>query len=261
MEFDFSQFQTVDTLDKVPEDFRGLYKQQEGGGYKIAHDDPGVATALAVIPRLNSALKAARAEAKANKGSVVDLSPLSEYGEDVETIATTVTGKLEELQKQLKGGEEAKAEVDKVKEALGKKHAGELKALEVRTKALQDQLYTIMVDNEALQEIGDQAVNPKLLLPFIRERVKPGEEEGKFVVRVVDDNGPRFSPTTGTHMTVKELVKEMRSSEEFGVLFKSDTPSGTGKTPGSSSKLVRAGQAATEKTSLDKIRSGFARRG
>ncbi|MHC4734713.1 MAG: hypothetical protein ACYTDW_09690 [Planctomycetota bacterium] len=259
MEFDFGQNQKVESLDTVPEDFRGLYREVEGGGFQLGSNDAAIGAAIAVIPRLNGALKAARAEAKANKGQKVDLSPLAEYGEDVETIATGISTKFEELQKQVKGGEQVKADREKITEALGKKHAAELQKHQARAAALQAQLYKIMVDNEALKEIGDQATNPKLLLPFIREQVKPGEEEGEFVVRVVNGDGPRFSPTTGTHMTVNELVKEMKASEEYGVLFKSETPSGTGKVPGSSSRVV--GGQPTTKSALDKIKAGLDARG
>jgi hypothetical protein len=256
MEFDFGQNQTVESLDRVPEDFRGLYRQVEGeDGYKLGHEDPAVAAAIAAIPRLNSALKAARADVKNAKGQTVDLSALSDYGSDPESIATGIQAKIDELTSQIKGGDEAKAETEKVKEALGKKHATATKALETRIQALTTQLYTMLVDNEALKEIGDQAQNPKLLLPFIRERCRPNEEEGAFGVDVIDDNGPRFSQVTGNKMTVAELVKEMKASEEFGVLFKSEAVSGTGKPPGSSSKLVKAGP--TTKTSLDKIASGL----
>lgn len=56
MEFIFGQAATVDTLDKVPEQFRGFYSQGEGG-YVIGEAYKPVGAA---IDGLNTSLKAAR---------------------------------------------------------------------------------------------------------------------------------------------------------------------------------------------------------
>jgi len=74
----------------------------------------------------------------------------------------------------------------------------------------------------------------KLLLPFVKDRVKVQYDEGGTpTVQVVDDNGkPRYD-NDGKFMSVTDLLTEMKSDSGYAPLFKGNENSGGGAQPGS----------------------------
>lgn len=257
--FDFANNKVVKALDTVPEEFRALYKELEGedGGFGLKDDDTTKGAVSAIIG-LGTALKASRAEAKANKGSKVDLSPLAEYGEGIEEIAAGFKTKMEELQGQIKGGKDATINLEKIKKDLAAGHATEMEVQNKRAKALSSQLYNILVQREALEAMGDSVINPKLAMPFIENQLQTIEEDGKFRVVVVDEAGDRrFSGVTGNEMTIKELVKDMRTQDDFAPLFKSEVKSGSHAKPGVSAGVPTRRPEGRELSSVEKIAAGL----
>lgn len=243
MDFEFTP---VDSIDKVPEQFRGIYKQGDDGQFVVDDNHKGVVDA---VLGLNRSLKAARAEAKAK--TPVDLSPLADFGATPEEIKANISTKLQELQDELAKGGEAKLNLDKVRQELADAHAKDLKKAGVRAEALQNQLYTLLVENAATAAAVGLRGDPELLLPFIKNQVKVVEQDGEFKVFVVDAQGDqRYSGITGQPMTIKELVAEMKANEKFERLFESEAPTGGGMRPGSGQVTPRPqGQqlSATEK--------------
>lgn len=250
MDFEFGE---VETIEKVPEPFRGLYA--EGAGtYKIAPEFKGAAEA---VIGLNRALKAARAEAKANRP--IDLSPLQEFGGSPEEIKSSVQSRIQELQNQLASGDKAKLNLDKIREELAAGHSREIAAQKARTDALQNQLYSLLVENAATTATVDARGVPELLLPFIKNQVRVLEEDGEFRVFVTDAQGDRrYSGITGQPLTIKELVLEMKANEKYGRLFESEAPQGGGMIPGSGTRAIAKQQAP--KSANDKILFGLQKR-
>jgi hypothetical protein len=219
MEFEFGE---VESIEAVPAQFRGIYKANEAGKYVVDDAHKGVVEA---VTGLNKSLKAARLEAK-NKGSV-DLSVLSDFGATPDEIKASVTNKIKELSDQLANG--GKVNVDKIREELAGAHSKDLQKHTARAEALQKQLYTLLVENEATAAIVEAKGVPELLMPFLANKVKVTEEDGKFKVYVVDAEGERrYSGITGQPMTIKELVLEMKSVEKYGRLFESEHQEGGG---------------------------------
>lgn len=263
MEFNFAQNQTVDNIDSVPGDFRGLYVEADGK-YKLDTDDPKVKSAVSAITGLNTALVAARAEAKAAKGRAVDLSPLADYGESPTTIKETFESKLAEAAKAAKGkgNEDKEQAVKAATDALAAKHARELEALGTREQALKGQLHSVLVTGAATQALAEaNAVDVDLALPHVVSQVRVGEDDGKFQVHVIDPADPnalRYSGTTGKPLTIGELVQEMKGQDKYKVLFKSDQRQGGG------SPATQRQTAPTPKgdarNSTQKIGDGLAQR-
>lgn len=261
MDFDFSQNTEVSDISKVPEDFRGLYVEGEDGKYVINSGDEGVKSAVAAIQRINGALRAERAQHKDTKGRVVDLSSLSDYGDSVDEIAAGINSKLEELQGQVKGGEEVKINLEKIKADLAAAHVKDLGGKDTRIEALLGQLTAGMVDSAAKGAIAELEGDLELLLPFVRTQVKTIEEDGQFKVLVVDDAGDRrYSGATGAPMTIKELVAEMKAKEKYGKLFKSEAPRGAGTPPGVTPRRVPKFESR-ERSAVEKIAAGLRDRG
>ncbi|QIQ64317.1 hypothetical protein 19_00011 [Pseudomonas phage Epa19] len=246
------EFQEVESLDNVPEQFRGLYAEADGK-YKLNDTYKGVAEA---VTGLNRSLKASRAEAKAFKGKA-DLSPLAEFGEDPASIAETVKARLQELEGQLANGDKAKLNVDKIKEDLAKAHSKDLEKVTKRSEALQTQLYGLLVENAATTAIAELKGVPELLMPFVKTQVNVLEEDGEYRVFVVDGQGDRrYSGVTGQPMSIKELVAEMKANEKFGRLFESEAPQGGGTPPGQRRPVQ---QPRGEMSATDKIKAGLAK--
>lgn len=260
MEFDFSKNTVVDTLEAVPSDFHGLYTKKDDGKFALDSDHAGVKSAISVITGLNRALMASRAEAKAFKGKAVDLSALAEYGESPEAILATFNTRIAEAGKG-KSADDIKHQVDKIRADLAAGHAKELEVERQRGQALQHQLYSLLVGSTATSALVEaKAIDPDLARPFIERQVKVSEENGVFMVNVVDEAGDvRYSGVTGKPMTIVELVGEMKGKEKFAPLFKSEASSGGNMRPGP--RQPERHKEAAEKSSIDKINDGLKRRG
>jgi len=252
--FDFAANTEVDTLDGVPENFRVFYIEGGEGGYKLNSEDPATSAAVASITGLAKSLGAARADAKKNK---VDLSALSEYGSDPTAIAESVQARMEELNAQIKAGGKAKIDVDKIKAELAAAHAAENEKRDARETALQNQLYGMLVTSEATKAITDNKGIPELLMPFVKDQVQVVEQDGKLNAYVVDEEGSqRYSGTTGSPMTINELVVEMKGQKQFGRVFESEAPSGPGTPPNNRRQTPKVDSDASP---TDKIAAGLAK--
>lgn len=233
MDFDFGQNAEVSDISTVPEQFRPLYVEKDGGGHKLS-DDASVKGAVEAVLGLNRALKASRAEAKDAKGRNVDLSGLSDFGTTVDEITNGISAKIEELKGQITSDGKAKINIEKIKEDLAKQHSTDLTGKDTRIDALQGQLYEMLVQSEAKSAISTEKGDVDLLMPFVGKHVQVLEEDGSYKVFVVDGAGDRrYSGVTGQPMTINELVKEMKGNDKYGRLFDSEAPKGTGAVPGS----------------------------
>lgn len=109
------------------------------------------------------------------------------------------------------------------------------KAIEERDQKIQAMESTVnryLVENQAASAISEYDGVPKLLMPHIKEQVSvQTADNGEYVVRVLDEDGdPRFN-NSGEYMSIRELVGEMRESDDFGMAFKAKAPSGSGSDP------------------------------
>lgn len=232
MDFSFADSATVDSIEKVPEDFRPMYEDSGDGKFTLSKDEK-VTSAVKAITRFQGALKASRAEAKGK--TTIDLSPLVDYGTSPEEILAGVNAKIELLETAAAGSKDAKLNVDKVKEDLGKAHAIQLSQKDMKITAYKSQLDRLMINNVAQSAIDGLKGDAELLMPHLVGHIQSVEEDGQFKVFVVDqEKNKRFSGVTAEPMTIKELVAEFKASDKFSKLFESESPSGGGKQPGSS---------------------------
>lgn len=234
--FNLLENKTVQTLDGVPADFQPFYKQTENG-YTIDDENAAVKSAFSIITGLANSLNTARGEADRYKSQVVDLSPLSDYGDNPTSIKTAISTKLEELQNQLAGNEDAKLNLETIKADLAKGHAKEVEKKDARITALLGQLENLLLTNEATRAISDAKGDVDLLMPWIRQNAKTIEEDGLFKVFVVDQDGNRrYSASSGSPMSINELVTEMKGQPKYARLFESETRHGGGMNPNSTNK-------------------------
>lgn len=256
------EFVAVDSIDKVPEQFRPLYKDGEGDNAGKAVPNPEYKGVIEAIVGFDKTAKTLRGELKTAKAGKVDLTVLAEYGDTPEAIAEAVKAAVAEAGNN-KNADVTKA-VEAAKKALAEGHAKEIEKHTQRNQGLQAQLYTQLVENEATAAIAEAKGVPRLLMPFVREQVKVAEENGELRVNVVNAQGEVRYGMTGSPMSIKELVAEMKGQEEFGRLFESEERGGGGFQPGGTRRSASMGDrklSANEKIALGLTKGQFKRSG
>lgn len=246
MDFDFSP---VDSVDKVPEQFRSLYSQNpsDDGKFTIDPNFKPVADALLGFNKSNKQLR------QELKTKAVDLSPLAEFGDSPAAIAEAVKAAVESAG--ANKNQDVNKAVEAAKAAMAQANAKELEKHTQRNQALQNQLYGLMVENSATAAVAELKGVPELLMPFIKQQVKVQEEDGQFKVLVVDGQGETRYGATGSPMTIKELVAEMKGNERFGRLFESEQQGGGGMPPNGGRRPPQ--QQGRELSANEKIAQGL----
>jgi len=256
MEFDFNTNQQVESLDKVPEQFRGAYvenTESEDGGYVI---NPTVKPLTDAVAGLNNALTKARKEAKGRK-SVTPAEVLEPLGFDsVESVQET----LNNLKEQVEKAGEGKINLDKMKADMQKGFDKQLAQKDEQLQGMSQSLQRYLVEKEAVNAITQAKGVSDLLLPTVRSQAKVIQEGDDFVVRVVDSDGEARGDGKGGFMSVADLVTELKSSPTFGRAFESEAPRGGGTPPGGQRPAVPNGGQQRELSSTEKIAAGLRNR-
>lgn len=264
MNFTFAEAEKgLENLDRVPNEFRGMFAQDSEGKYVVQESFRSVG---ASIDGLNKALYAARQDAKNAKGQAIDLSPLRDYGESPADIAKGFEAKLAEAVAGAKADQ--KGALDKFRGDIERKHAAELAAERQMMNTYRSQLHQTLVQNELLGAIAQEKGTQALLLPAMSGMVRVIEEDAKDAkgnpikrarVIVVDSDGEeRMSTTTGAGMSVLELARELKAKPEYAAAFASDVSGGGGmrkQTIGGDSRPKQG-----EKTAQEKIAAGMRKR-
>jgi hypothetical protein len=121
----------------------------------------------------------------------------------------------------------------KAREAqLLEKVAANEKAKDATISSLSSALERRLVDAEATSALAAAKGSPKVLLPHIKAHVRVVQEDGEYVVQVVDSKGnQRIGDAKGSPMTIAQLVEEMKEDPDFARNF-----DGTGSSGGGASK-------------------------
>jgi hypothetical protein len=241
MDFEFPA--KVDDLETIPEQFRGVYIQQDGekSGVLIEQlakkttDMGNLQTSMQTDrKRLNQAEKALkRWEALGGTPDELadKLSTWSELGESPDALRQTLADKDRLISE--------KGDVGKQIEQMKQAHAADLaKRTEVHKKELESAQSTSLryrrameqekIDSSLTTEIAKQKGVPKLLLPIARSVVKVLEEDGEFVTRVIDRDGDTRVNSKGDPMSIGDLIQEMKNDPEISYGFEGEGRSGSG---------------------------------
>lgn len=254
MEFEFSSNAELDTLDNVPEVYRGLYTQANGK-YTIAEAHRAL---TATIDGLGSNLKAAKnnltkanGESKTHRESLQGL--LKAAGVD---NAEGLTAKLADLEGKIAAGATVKPE--EIRAAVEADWKGKLQGVEDKNAKLSGTLQKLLVDNEAISALAEAKGSTKLLVPLIKSMTKVIEDEnGDYIAVVTKPNGDVRANASGSPMTIAELVAEMKKDPDLKTAFVLTEQSGGGQ-----QTQQRSTQAAVQNptTGVGKIAAGLAAR-
>ena len=131
--------------------------------------------------------------------------------------------------------DKVKGQIEALKKQLEEKHADELSKATTENSTLFKQLEKVMLESAAIQAIVEEKGNPKLLLPHVLSQAKLKSVDGNYTVEVMDENGnPAISPATGSTapMSVKELVSQMKTKDDYAAAFEGSGASGAGANTG-----------------------------
>lgn len=186
---------------------------------------------------------------KANKEAKERRLALKELEENGLSIEEAVN-----LKKRLEEEEREKAvkkgDIEKIKEQLTSSFEKEKGELMTKVERMQKSLYENLVSAKANEAISEAGGVPKLLMPFVQKYAQVQEEDGKYAVRILDDDGEVRFNSRGDYMTINDYVAELRSDEVFGRAFMVDFKSGGGSKPngatgGKSGKITNRSKMTT----------------
>lgn len=259
MEFDFTTNGTVDSIDKVPEQFRPVYSEGADKKFSINPTMKGIVDA---ITGLNGALKNERKATTTLKGQK-DVSAIVKETFGVDTV-DEVKAKIDELTQQV--AEKSKVDPAKIKADIEKAFGVKEEGYKADKAKMQATLDKYLVDSAGLAALAEAKGNAKLLMPIIKSQAVVVPDGDEYVVRIKDPTGDYRGNGAGGFMTVADLVKELKSSSDYGVAFASDAPSGSGKPAGQQTQQQRQTSqqrqtdASGEKTPAQMIADGLAKR-
>lgn len=250
---DFTFTPKVKDVKSLPPEAQSLYTKGDDGEYAL---DPVMAKHLDVTP-LASSLDKERKRSKELEKMVAGFKSLGLGDTPEEALAAiqaqiddaddgTVRGdnkveKLQELRAKLKAEFD-----DTLRKTVGEKD-------EALTK-MQRSMHKHLVEKEAIAALAKHKGSADLLLPHVISKLGLIEEDGEYVIRVLDKDGDPLGDGRGGFKTVDAYVAEMRADERFARAFDSTGKSGTGSKPFTSGK---GGGSGEQVSSVSKISQGL----
>lgn len=271
MEFEFSSNLVVESLDKVPEKYRGMYGEITdgddagkfgllGAAKPLAEAYDGVSGRLKSVEADKKKVSNEAAQRRVATKAIEELAvKLGIEVDDASKIAEAIDAHITDLSTRVKNGDEIKVNMDKIQADAEKRIAEALGAKDKELGAMRSTLETHLIGETATKAIGDAKGSVDLLMPLIKQQAKVFADGDKYAVRIVDSDGEARSNGAGGWMTVSDLVTEMKSNDSLARAFESEAPGGTGSPPGSAAARAGQHQKSADMNSTQKIASGLAK--
>ncbi|MEM1189936.1 MAG: hypothetical protein AAGI72_15495 [Pseudomonadota bacterium] len=195
----------IDSLEGVEESQRALYKEQEGGGFRLeveGIEDTG-------------ALKRAKDHEKKQR-------------QEAEDRARGLQEKLDAIDKDNKEAKDKnardKGDVEALEKSWQEKLTNRETELNGKIESLEGSLRTVLVDGKAEALAAELAIDGSAaaLLPHIKARLATDMRDGQMTTVVLDKEG---KPSA---LTVDELKKEIAGEKAFAPLIAGSKASGSG---------------------------------
>lgn len=142
-------------------------------------------------------------------------------------------------------------------------YTAEVQGREARLSLMQRALNDALINSEAVAAITAAKGVPELLLPHVLRQTQIIEDDGRFMVQVLDPQGqPRIADIKGTPFTIRHLIEEMKADPIFGRAFEATGAGGSGaqngnKAAGNGKSISRAAfDAMNPAARMQHIRSG-----
>lgn len=215
----------------------------DGDKFMLDVDPRDSGLGLADVSKLQKALVSEREAAKKAKAMLANFKDL-----DPEKAREALEFKTKFDDGQL--DDESRARLEAKEKQLIEKYTAQQQKLETalqgaeeRAKKREAQLLTELqrstVEAAVREAIGKHNGVGKLLEPVIKNRVRLSEEDDKFHIQVVGDDGSpmlsRRSNSTMNSMSVEEFVETLKTDPDYQVAFRGSGSSGGGSQGQSSS--------------------------
>ena len=222
---------SVDSLDAVPEAYRGDYKEDTGTGKFVLDVNPKDGLSLTNTSELTSALGRER-------GLVASLNKkLAAFGDvqpDQLQDQLAKLAQLEQLDPEKEADKIAQAKVDAQVKQLVNQHKKDIQSIQDREGLYKNQLQKVLIDDAAKAAIlnaGGDERTIAYMLPEVKRHLNLSEtQQGVFKAEVQDSLGnPRIGDASGSAMTVSQLVEEMKAQDLWAGAFPGKNKSGGGR--------------------------------
>lgn len=236
----------VESLDDIPEQFRGLYKEADGGeGFVPKLAAAGGYTVEKNIDHLQRALGSAKGEAKKFKDALAKFADDEGQPLDPEAVKEALARLADapdskDVETKIRDG--VKAQVERIEA----QHREKLAAAEKRAKEVETQFGRRVMADELRAALTDEAggkpiaADPDIAMAWIQSRgyVRPAEEdmggEKRWTTHVVDPKtGERAYGKGAEHATLADLMEQVRTEKPglFVVPKKEGTTTPTRQVP------------------------------
>ena len=267
MLFNFSEHAEVEDINVVPQGFRSFYEEKADGttGHKL-RDDPAIGAAITNLSSMYQTVQKLRKESKDGQNTV-DLTPLQEYGTDVESVLEAINSIRQErdtLAEASKGKVDPSKFKDEITQSLTAKHEAVVKPLREQNESLTSQLRDIVTNTAMLEAISSEpgvSAFADIWKPIVKEYLKAEtNSDGTVGLYVIDreTGDKRYSSTTGDFLSPRELVQELASDKRYAAIVKSSIPEGGGATGRSRPTPIQRPQDPSKMNPAQKIAYGLA---
>lgn len=228
--FEFPE--TVKAIDEVPSEYQGLYEEKDGAIALI----PGLRKFYAERATLNDTILKER---KRTQNAERELQPWKAIAENPETLKTKLaeaeaawTKEKSDLQKLIDEKGDATKQFDKWKADFEAASTTKVKQAEEKVGTMRTSLERYLVESAAKSAIAEAKGNVRLLLPHVRANCRVVEQDGDYLVRVVDSDGEPMSDGKGGYLDISGFVQSMRKSDDFASAFEAEEKGGSGSDGG-----------------------------
>lgn len=216
-------------LDALPEADRDSYEEQSDGSYVLA-TEPVDGYVLENVDGLRSALSSERAAKKAAEERARAFEGL----DPKET--RSLKKKLDEMQADYTPGEKVAELLNSRERQIRDEMKAALDAAAQTNGSYEKEIERLLIESEATRILAGKDGKPvgsaKLLMPHIKAATRVEKANGKFVRKVIGEDGnPLVTRRTGQHgdMDLEEFVLDvMRKDPELGKSFYGAPASGSG---------------------------------
>lgn len=255
------KFGKVDSLDKVPEKYRHMYTQVDGG-FDVAEafsaivtDYVGVFTSLedhrGKLTTANNESAQRRQQLKAYEDVAKSL------GVEGDDLSAAMKAKIDELVSASKSGAELKINLEKIQGQFQTQLKAKDEEHQNALGKMNGTLSRYLIDQAATAALAEAKGKIAVLLPHVKTAAKVVQDGDDYVVRVVDGQGNVRMNQAGGFMGLKDLVAEYKGNPDFAANFESEVRGGGGAPP-KGKQMPNPPRNAPDKSPVDKISSGIA---
>ena len=212
MEFDFTKNETIESLDSVPERYRGIYVEADGkftvsdAAKGLVGDYIGVTSTLAGVRVDKKKVTDENAERRLATKAIEDFAQSVGLEVGDEGHLAALQAFVDDLQGQVKGGKEIKINLDKINGEWENRFAELGSSKDAEIGEMRSALSKHLISDAASRALAEAKGSIDLLLPHVLNQCKVVKEDGgSYRVTVLDAQGDSRFDGSGGLMGVTPL--------------------------------------------------------